>query len=364
MISHLKAFDKRKVVLLKKITFSLTSLFLLLCIISGCASDTSKNQATDPTTFLETTTSGDIEPIEVRVGALKGPTAMGMVSFMKEVDSGNVLSNDYHFSISAAIDEVTPKLIKGELDIASIPANLSSILYNTTKGELQVLAINTLGVLYIVESGDSVHTMQDLRGKTIYASGKGATPEFALNFLLTMSGIDPARDVTIEWKTEHSECVAALAARENAIAMLPQPFVTTAQAQNESIRIALDLTEEWNTKMALSDTIAPSTLITGVVVVRRDFAEKNPEAVSDFLTRYKASVDFVNSDIKAAAALIEEYGIIPSAVAEKALPYCNITFIEGAEMKNLLPGYLTTLFDQNPQAIGGALPEDDFYYER
>lgn len=302
------------------------------------------------------------EDTTVRVMALKGPTAMGMVQLMDTAEAGPVGGNAYEFTIAASADEVTPKLVQGEADIAAVPANLASVLYNNTEGKIQVLAVNTLGVLYIVESGDTVQTAADLKGKTIYASGKGSTPEYALNYILSSNGIDPEKDVTIEWKSEHSECVAALSSGEGGIAMLPQPFVTTAQAKNDSIRIALDLTKEWDALQSGAET--PSALITGVVVVRADFAAENPGAVSAFLDSYKESVDFVNNSTEDAAALIEKYDIVPAAVAVKALPYCNITFIEGTELKEKLSGYLNVLFDQNPKAVGGKLPDDDFYYSR
>ena len=289
---------------------------------------------------------------EIRIAALKGPTAMGLVWLMD-----NAIGE---FTLAASADEVTPKLVQGELDIAAVPANLASVLYNNTEGQIQVLAINTLGVLYIVESGDTVHSVEDLRGKTIYSSGKGSTPEYALEYMLSQNGIDPETDVTIEWKSEHSECVAALAAEENAIAMLPQPFVTTAQMKDENIRVALDLTEEWEKLSSTSEEKA--TLITGVVVARKAFCEEHPEAVEEFLSAYEKSVDFAKNDVDGAAALIGKYEIVPEAVAKKALPYCNITFIKGSEMKEKLSSYLNTLFTQNPKAIGGAMPGDDFYY--
>ena len=185
------------------------------------------------------------EPVDVRIAALKGPTAMGMVKFMDDVDQQAVTDENYTFSIVASPDEVTPQIVQGSLDIAAVPANLASILYNNTDGAVQVLTVNTLGVLYIVENGDTVHSVSDLAGKTIYASGKGSTPEYALNYVLEQNGLVPGTDVTIEWKSEHSECVAAITADAAGITMLPQPFVTTAQAQNESLRVALDLTEEW-----------------------------------------------------------------------------------------------------------------------
>ena len=268
--------------------------------------------------------------------------------------------NNYNFSIAASIDEVTPKIVQGEIDIAAVPANVASVLYNNTEGGVKVLAINTLGVLYMVESGDTIHSVEDLRGKTIYASGKGATPEYALNYILEQNGIDPAKDVTIEWKSEHSECVAALNASENAIAMLPQPFVTTAQSKNSNLRVALDLTEEWDKLQENAES--PSTLVTGVVVARTEFIEQNPQAVEDFLKHYQESVDYVNKNVNEGAALVGKYDIVTEAVAQKAIPECNITFISGNEMKEKLSGYLSVLNDQNAKSIGGKLPADDFYY--
>lgn len=342
-------------------------LVIIFCftVLGGC----SGNNANTPVE-LETTADITEEPssspsadtVAVRVAALKGPTAMGMVKLMGDAEVGMIDNNDYTFTIAASADEITPKLIQGELDIAAVPANLASILYNNTKGQVRVLAINTLGVLYIVESGDNVRSVEDLRGKTIFASGKGATPEYALNYILSSNGIDPQADVTIEWKAEHTECLSALVSQENAIAMLPQPFATTAQTTNESIRVALDLTEEWDKIQETEET--PSTLVTGVVVARKEFVEEHPEAVSAFLDAYKSSVEYVNGNVSEAAALIGQYNIVSAEVAEKALPYCNITFIEGAEMKNKLSGYLAVLMEQNPQSVGGVPAEDEFYYAR
>lgn len=296
------------------------------------------------------------EPAEV--AALKGPTAMGMVQLMEQEAAGD--APQFHFEIAASADELTPRLVQGTLDIAAVPANLASVLYNNTEGKIRVLAVNTLGVLYLVESGDTVHSVEDLRGKTIYSSGKGSTPEYALTYMLSQNGIDPETDVTIEWKSEHSECVAALAAEENAIAMLPQPFVTTAQMKNENIRVALDLTKEWEKLSSTENTAA--TLITGVVVARAEYVEENPEQVADFLAKYEASVEYVTTDIDGAAALVGKYDIVPEAVAKQALPQCNITFLAGEEMREKLSAYLQILFEQNPKAIGGAMPGDDFYY--
>ncbi|MBR6770289.1 MAG: ABC transporter substrate-binding protein [Lachnospiraceae bacterium] len=336
---------------MKKITAMLLSLTLCLSMLTGCG-----NQAGN-------TASSEEAAVELRVAALKGPTAMGMVKLMEDTQEQPVNGNSYQFTIAASADEVTPRLVQGEIDIAAVPANLASALYNNTKGAIQVLAINTLGVLYMVEAGESIQSVEDLRGGTIYASGKGATPEYALNYILSANGIDPERDVTIEWKSEHSECVAALTtAGEGSVALLPQPFVTTAQTKNNQIRIALDLTEEWDRLQQEEE--APSALLTGTVIVRKAFVEENPEAVKRFMDSYKESVDYVNGNVAQAAQLIEQFDIVPAAVAEKALPYCNIVFVEGSEMKERLSGYLEVLMGQNPKSVGGAVPTDEFYYSR
>ena len=291
-----------------------------------------------------------------RVVALKGPTAMGLTKMMTDEAAG------YDFHVVGAVDEISPLLIKGEVDIAAVPANLASVLYNKTEGKVQVLAVNTMGVLYIVENGDTIHSVQDLKGKTIYTSGKGATPEYALNFILTANGIDPATDVTIDFRSEHTECLTALLSNEGSVAMLPQPFLTTAMMKQEGIRMALDLNTEWAALQEGQEN--QSALITGVMVVRTEFAQQNPEAVAAFMNSYSASVDFVNANPEEASKLIAAFDIVPEPVALKALPYCQIVYIDGAEMKEMLSGYLQVLFDQNPQAVGGSLPGDAFYYEK
>ena len=357
---------KGSTVPMKKLLSLFCTLSLSAALLAGCSGGNGNTNAaadgaesTSPTlTEPETTSQQETAaPVDVNVMALKGPTAMGMVEFMSQADTGELTDNNYHFSITAATDEVSAALAQGTTDLAAVPANLASVLYNNTEGGVQVLAINTLGVLYIVESGDTVHSVEDLRGKTIYASGKGNTPEYALNYVLTQNGIDPASDVTIEWKSEQAECLSALMAEENTIAMLPQPFVTTAQTKSENIRVALDLTEEWN-------KIDPdSQLITGVLAVRSDYAEQHPEELEAFLTDYRSSIEWVTANTADAAQLVAEYGIVAKApLAEKALPACNITYMDGADMKQALSGYLDVLYHQDAASVGGALPGDDFYY--
>ena len=338
---------------MKKNLKSILSLCLALALVFSLTACGQKNddaqdgQQTDETEFT---------PASFSVAALKGPTAMGLVKLMQESENGETSGNDYTFTLAGSADEVTPALIKGELDMACVPANLAAVLYNKTEGEIEVLAVNTLGVLYIVENGESVQSIADLKGQTIVAAGKGSTPEYVLRYLLAQNGIDPDNDVTIDWKSEHSECVAALASGQAAIALLPQPFVTVAQSKIEGLRMALDLNAEWD---ALDNG---SGLITGVIVARREVVEENPAAVNEFLKEYAASVDWVNANTADAAALIGEYGIVDAAVAEKALPYCNIVCLTGADLLEALPGYLEVLYNADAAAVGGEMPDNSFYF--
>ena len=331
--------------------------------LAGCGK-TDPQDTEDQTEEQTEVVTGD----SYATAALKGPTAMGLVKLMSDTDEKEAkmldsskpyegeVGNLYTFTLAASADEVSPLLMKGELDMACVPANLAAVLYQKTEGDIVTLAVNTLGVLYIVENGNAVTSMADLAGKTIVASGKGSTPEYALRYLLSENGLDPDADVTIDWKSEHSECVTALATGAATIAMLPQPFVTVAENKISGLRTALDLTEQWD---ALDNG---SALLTGVIVARREVVEQNPAAVDAFLKDYAGSVEWVNANTADAAELIGSYDIVEAAVAEKALPHCNIVCITGAEMKDKLSGYLQVLFDADASSVGGALPGDNFYY--
>ena len=350
---------------LKRI-FAAVTAFALCASLAGCGaaatvSESAAESAVEATPAVTeapaTEETADASEAALRIAGLKGPTTMGLVNLM----SDEVASN-YNFTMYGAADEIVPLLVKGDLDAAAVPANLAATLYNKTNGAVEVACINTLGVLYIVENGETVNSVGDLKGQTIVTTGKGATPEYVLRYVLTENGVDPDSDVTIEYCSEATEALGKVQAGEATIAMLPQPFVTTAQTKSENIRVALDLTEEWDEIQAESD--APSTLVTGVVVGRTEFVAEHPEAVSAFLEHYRASVEYVNANVDEAAQLVGQYEIVAAEVAQKALPECNIVFIEGVEMKDSLSGYLSVLFEQNPKSVGGALPDDAFYYSR
>ena len=287
----------------------------------------------------------------LRVAGLEGPTTMGLVNLMAGEDAA-----DYDFEMYGKADEIVPQLVKGELDAAAVPANLAATLYQKTNGAIEVACINTLGVLYVVENGETVNSVEDLKGKTIVTTGKGTTPEYVLRYILTENGVDPDNDVTLDFYSEATEALAQLQAGTSTIAMLPQPFVTSALAQVEGLRVALDMNEEW-------EKVAGSKLVTGVLVARKDAVEADPARFAAFMDGYKTSVEAANTDLENTAALCEQYGIVAkAALAQKALPNCNIVFETGDEMKTDLETYFNVLYAADPTSVGGQLPADDFYY--
>lgn len=342
---------------MKKLLALILSAVMAAGCLAACSApaESTSESTSEPESTVESTET--VEGIEINIAGMSGPTSMGLVSMLDKASKGETV-NTYNFTLAGAADEVTPKLVKGELDIAAVPANLASVLYNNTEGKIQILAVNNLGVLYVVEQGETVTSFADLKGKTIYSTGKGTTPEYALNYLLSQNGLDPATDVTVEWKSEATEIVAVLKQDPTAIAVLPQPFVTVAQSQVEGLKVALSFNDEWN-KLGNG-----SSLVTGVIVARKAFVEENPAQVAAFLDEFKASTEFINTNVEEGAALVEAIGIVKAPIAQKAIPNCNIQFMEGSEMKAVVSGYLQTLFDQNPKAVGGTMPADDFYYAR
>lgn len=339
---------------MKKRFMLIVALLLVASLVAACGSGEGNGNGTvDPPDNGDATSS-----VTFNIASLKGPTTMGMVKLMKDGEAEET-ANHYNFEIYGTADEIVPKLIMGDIDIALLPCNLASVLYNKTEGNVQIAAINTLSVLYVVESGDSIHSVQDLVGKTVYSTGKGTTPEFAFNYILKENGIDPEKDLTIEYKSESTEIAALLQEKDEAIAVLPQPYISTVMMQNDKVRMALSFNDEWN------KVNTKSSMVTGVLLVRKDFIQENEEAFLAFLDEYKASTEYVNANMEEAAQWIEEYGIVAkAAVAVKALPDSSIVYIDGSDMKAKIQGYLEVLFAANPESVGGALPGDDFYFEK
>ena len=323
------------------------------------AAETTKAAETETSAEVSTEAPGADSSFTLRVGSLKGPTSMGLVSLMDKADKGEA-KGSYEFTMVTAADELLAKMVGGELDVALVPANMASILYQKTNHGVNVIDINTLGVLYVVSADDSIQTVADLKGRTVYMTGKGTTPDYVFQYLLSANGLT-ASDVTVEYKSEAAEVAAVLKEQEGAIGLLPQPFVTVAMAQNDSLKMVLDLTKEWEAVQSE----AGGSLVTGVTVCRSDlFADPaGAEAIDIFLAEHKASAAFAADNVEETANLVAAAGIIEKApVAAKAIPYCSITFVDGEMMKAMLDGYLTVLYDQDPASVGGTLPDKAFYY--
>lgn len=302
---------------------------------------------------------GKNESVNIRVASLKGATSLGLLDMMDKAEQGNA-EGSYEFIMATAADEIVPQMIKGDVDIALLPANAASNLYQKSGKAVQVVDINTLGVLYMVTGSDDIKSVNDLKGKTIYSTGKGATPEAAVMSVLEGNGLTD-KEYEIEFKAEASEVVALLAENPDAVGVLPQPFVTAALMQNDKLKIVIDLNEEWNSIYGGNG----AKMVTGVTVVRTEFAQNHPEAVETFIKEHKASADAVNGNVDAAAALAVKKEIIAKEpIAKKAIPLCNIVCITGEDMKTSLSGYLNSLYEFKPELIGGSVPEDDFYYVR
>ena len=298
------------------------------------------------------------ENVTVRVGGLKGPTSIGLLGLKKKVADGENLQG-YEFTMATAAEEITTMLVKGELDVALIPANVASVLYNKTEGKISVIDINTLGVLYIVSGDTGISTLNDLKDRTVYLTGKGTTPDYVLQYILKENGLDG--QVNFEYKSEATEVAAVLAEDEMAVGLLPQPFVTAAMAKNDKLNIVMSMTDEWD-KLQGTDG---SRLLTGVTVVNNEFLAEHEIAVSAFLNDHAESADFVNSNIDEAAVLaVNEEIIAAEPIAKKAIPGCNIVCLTDEEMKSALEGYLGVLFDMDAASVGGKLPDEKFYFVR
>lgn len=333
---------------------ALILIFVMLFMISGC---TKEVETPDLTT--EQTTEAAKEKIDINVAALIGPTGMGMVDLMEKSALGET-ANHYNFELTGAPDALVGKVISGELDIIAVPTNLALVLYNKTEGNVQLAAVNTLGVLFVLENGNEIHAIDDLKGKTINVSGKGAVPDFAAQYLFKEAGLAIDTDVTMDYSLEHADLATAMVSGDIKIGMLPQPHVTTALMRNPDLRIALDITEEWQKTSGGKDQ-----LMMGAIIVQKAFAEAHPDAVNAFLDEYKASVEYVNNNVPEAAKLIEKYGILPNAsIAEKAIPLSNIVYIDAVDARASLDSFFKILHTLEPKSVGGKLADEGFYYKK
>lgn len=346
----------------KKLIAVISILAALTLLFASCKTGGESN--TDPaapsadalTTEAEATeTELPSEPQEIKVGFLKGPTGMGAAYMLEQNDAGKTKAK-YTVSLESSPDVFRASLISGDIDIAALPVNVCAVLNAKTEGKVKILAVNTLGTLYIMSNDENIKSVADLKGKTVLSAGQGTTTEYVLGHILTKNGLTVGTDVTVEYASEHAEVITKASTGNYDIVLLPEPFVTQMKLAGKGFNIAIDLTKEW---MSLGE----GELTMGAVAVRADFAEKNPGAVAQFLADYKESVDYAVNNVEEASALIEKHGIVAkAAIAKQALPNCNLTFMVGDEMKTNISSYLKVLFDVSPAAVGGTMPSDDFYF--
>ena len=339
-----------------KILALIVAVIMILVSFAACAPATTNEEvSTDAENSTNETVSTENETDTINVSFLKGPTGMGGAYMWTKSDNGET-RNNYNITLDTDATTVGPKLMTGEYDIAAVPTNLAASLYQKSQGKIKVIAVNTLGVLYIVTKDGAVKSVEDLKGRTILASGQGTIAEYALNYILESNNLVIGEDVAIEFATEHAESVTkALAGGYDAI-LLPEPFVSQISTKDSSFSAAINITEEW-------EKTGECTLTMGCVAVNADFYDNNKEAVKKFIDDYNESVKYVNENTEDAATLIEAHDIMPAAVAKKAIPNANIVCITGAEMKTALSSCYKVLFKQNAKIIGGQLPGDDFYID-
>ncbi len=334
---------------MKKVLSVLSLILALSLVFTACGTVAEETTAVD-TTAEETTAA---EKAVINIGLLKGPTGMGAAMLLDSDEKGTA-NADYNLTLAGAPDVLQTALINNELDMAALPTNVAAVLSNKTEGKVQILAVNTLGVIYLMSADENIKTVADLKGKTVLSAGQGTTTEYVLNYILAENGLTVNTDVYVEYASEHAEVISKAKSGGYEVILLPEPFVTQMKGQDASFKVVLDLTKEWK-------ALGGGELTMGCIAVRKEFAEQNPEAVAAFLKDYEASVNAVNADPQAAGAVIEKFEIAKAAVASKAIPNCNITVMTGEEMKNNVSAYLQVLFDSNPKAVGGKLPSDGFY---
>ena len=334
---------------MKKAVSLLSLIMALMLVFTACGSvaeeTTAENTAAEETTLAE--------KAEINIGLLKGPTGMGAAVLLENDELGTA-NADYNLTLAGAPDVLQTALINSELDMAALPTNVAAVLNAKTEGNVQILAVNTLGVIYLMSADDTIKSVSDLKGKTILSAGQGTTTEYVLDYILEKNGLTVDSDVYVEYASEHAEVISKAKSGGYEVILLPEPFVTQMKGQDAGFNVQLDLTKEWK-------ALGGGELTMGCIAVRKEFAENNPDAVAAFLKDYEASVNAVNADPEAAGVLIEKFDIAKAAVASKAVPNCNITVMTGEEMKTNVSAYLQVLFESNPKAVGGSLPADGFY---
>ena len=331
---------------------SLALVLVMAFGLTACGSDkstASSTPSTDTSSVVDTYT-----PVDMTVACMTGPTGIGMAKLMADSEA-KTTANNYTFTVASAATEINAKFIKGEINIASVPTNVAATLYNKTNGKVRMLAVNTYGVLSILEKGDTIKSIADLKGKTVYSTGKGQNPEFIFKHILRENGLDPEKDVTINFVSSE-ELVAKLISGEAEVGLAPEPVATTVMVKNQALKRALSINDEWA-------KVSDSQLMMGCVIAMESYIKENPKAVEKFLEEYSASIEFAKTKVDEAAKHCATYKITASeAIAKKAIPTCNLCYVTANDMKQNVNAYYDVLFAGDPNSIGGAKPQDDLYY--
>jgi NitT/TauT family transport system substrate-binding protein len=336
-----------------KKTILIVLIVILLLSFAGCKSNNAKEQskavATNEPAAKETVAPvKEVEPI--KIATLAGPTGMGLIGLIND-ETGR-----YEVEVLTQPDQISPKIINKEVDIATVPSNLAAVLFNKMGGGISVVAVNTTGVLYLLSNDDSVSSLEDIANRTVIATGQGASPEYIFNKILSENNLD----VKVEYLSAHADLSNAMAAGDISVGLLPEPFVSITLAQNQDLSVKVDLNDEWQ-KIFGENASIPM----GVTIVSNDFIKANPEGLENFISDYKLSVDYVNFDTEAASKDIEAAGILPkAAIAKLAIPRCGISFFMGETSQSMLEEFLEVLYESNPKSVGGALPGEEFYYKQ
>lgn len=352
---------------MKKISLLLVLILTISIIAIGCtntpsnqdtSTDNQSNEQVEPETDKqeESQETQPKEIVDVVIAGLKGPTSIGMIQCIDAgADSTELENYDVSYIVEGDPSALVGKIIQNEVQIAAVPTNLASVLYNKTKGKVQFLALNTLGVLHVVGTKD-ISALEELEGDTLFVSGKGMTPDFAVNYLLEQKGLKDK--ITLDFSLDHSSLAQAVIGGDAPVAVLPQPFVTQVMMKNPDVKLLIDLNNSWN-EVAGDDSV----FAMGCLIINREFAKNNKEYVAEFLQKYEASVNWVNESPAEAGQLVEKNGIIPSAkLTEKAIPNCSIVYKNAQDSKDIVNGFLKVLFDSDPSSVGGTLPDEEFYY--
>jgi NitT/TauT family transport system substrate-binding protein len=342
---------------MKRIVSLLLALMMVLAF-AACGGETAKPETNQGNPETGSTQTPPVDDVTVRVAVLSGSTGIGMAKLMDDIAT-NKASGNYKVDIIAEPNEVVAGVKAGKYDVAALPVNVAAKLYKMTEGNVQVAALNTLGVLHILENGsNTIASIKDLKGKTVYTTGEGATPQYILEYLLQKNGLEVGKDVTVVYEATADGVVAAMTNGTATVCMLPEPKVTAVTKQIKTVNRVLDITAEW-------EKVCDTDVVQGCVIVSSEFAKQHSAALTQFLAEYKASVEFIAKNPDEGSLLVEKAGLIAkAAIAKEAIPGCNLVYIDGAQMKTTLSAFLTILYDANPVSVGGALPDDAFYYQK